>query len=431
MVYGSSSDGYGTSPESNRSWQTREAAAAGPTCSRAQRLLGGPSRMIRTRARGGVTRRSGNTRAARLRLRPARPLGARAWWPGSSRHRPAAGCCSCFAAAPAIACAGTGRRQCVLLGRLCALLALVPFGWSSRCRPGHAHRRPAVPFLAVIGASCLTAGRRLRLVRELERHPGGRRRRAAGAAAAAAAGGSTGCCSAAAQLSAERGAVGRRGSVRGRGHPARGAGRDRGCTRPRPRRHRHGRRGARQLPRGGATTSPNSAAYCGGWTALQRHLRERARGRAPGGRRRGAGGPARGGVRDRAAPGDRPGRRRHALNCGHPWPYRLACRARRRRLAPAEPMPPLGLFPLPAELSACGADGCGPARGCSCTPTGRRTRGTRRGSSFRWRQELRSSVVAAAAPCGPSPSGVVGEDAEGAAAARGRAARRTTWRCWC
>ncbi|WP_406732674.1 PP2C family protein-serine/threonine phosphatase [Streptomyces sp. NBC_01794] len=37
-----------------------------------------------------------------------------------------------------------------------------------------------------------------------------------------------------------------------------------------------------------------------------------------------------------------------ALNCGHPWPYRLCRRA--EPLACADPLPPLGLFPLPAEL---------------------------------------------------------------------------------
>lgn len=37
-----------------------------------------------------------------------------------------------------------------------------------------------------------------------------------------------------------------------------------------------------------------------------------------------------------------------ALNCGHPWPYRLRHGA--EPLACADPLPPLGLFPLPAEL---------------------------------------------------------------------------------
>ncbi|UFQ20079.1 MULTISPECIES: PP2C family protein-serine/threonine phosphatase [Streptomyces] len=37
-----------------------------------------------------------------------------------------------------------------------------------------------------------------------------------------------------------------------------------------------------------------------------------------------------------------------AINCGHPWPYLLTRQA--RPLADAEPLPPLGLFPLPGEL---------------------------------------------------------------------------------
>ncbi|BBC37897.1 hypothetical protein SGFS_091910 [Streptomyces graminofaciens] len=39
----------------------------------------------------------------------------------------------------------------------------------------------------------------------------------------------------------------------------------------------------------------------------------------------------------------------HALNCGHPWPYLLSA-GRAQLLVEAEPMPPLGPFPLPAEL---------------------------------------------------------------------------------
>ncbi|MGW1675604.1 PP2C family protein-serine/threonine phosphatase [Streptomyces sp. NPDC002324] len=44
-----------------------------------------------------------------------------------------------------------------------------------------------------------------------------------------------------------------------------------------------------------------------------------------------------------------------ALNCGHPWPYLLGV-GRATPVARADPMPPLGLFPLPAELpvTACG-----------------------------------------------------------------------------
>ncbi|GGS02546.1 membrane protein [Streptomyces aureoverticillatus] len=37
-----------------------------------------------------------------------------------------------------------------------------------------------------------------------------------------------------------------------------------------------------------------------------------------------------------------------ALNCGHPWPYRL--RGRAEPMVGGDPLPPLGPFPLPAEL---------------------------------------------------------------------------------
>ena len=47
----------------------------------------------------------------------------------------------------------------------------------------------------------------------------------------------------------------------------------------------------------------------------------------------------------------------HVLNCGHPWPYLLrshlepaGVRGRVERLSSDEPLPPLGPFPLPAEL---------------------------------------------------------------------------------
>ncbi|MET9393945.1 PP2C family protein-serine/threonine phosphatase [Streptomyces sp. NPDC006624] len=46
-----------------------------------------------------------------------------------------------------------------------------------------------------------------------------------------------------------------------------------------------------------------------------------------------------------------------ALNCGHPWPYRLS-RTEVAQLAPGDPYPPLGLFPLPdADLPTAGL-GC-------------------------------------------------------------------------
>ncbi|AWT42079.1 MULTISPECIES: PP2C family protein-serine/threonine phosphatase [Streptomyces] len=39
----------------------------------------------------------------------------------------------------------------------------------------------------------------------------------------------------------------------------------------------------------------------------------------------------------------------HALNCGHPWPYRLTG-TRVEPLARTDPLPPLGPFPLPRDL---------------------------------------------------------------------------------
>ncbi|MCG7207796.1 PP2C family protein-serine/threonine phosphatase [Streptomyces arenae] len=85
--------------------------------------------------------------------------------------------------------------------------------------------------------------------------------------------------------------------------------------------------------------------------ALARHLRERARAEHPSG-----------GGQDPDSPvaeefvtvllleitGD--GELR-AINCGHPWPYLLSG-PRVEPLSRADPLPPLGLFPLPADLTA-------------------------------------------------------------------------------
>ncbi|MFF1642605.1 PP2C family protein-serine/threonine phosphatase [Streptomyces sp. NPDC058252] len=46
----------------------------------------------------------------------------------------------------------------------------------------------------------------------------------------------------------------------------------------------------------------------------------------------------------------------YALNCGHPWPYLLSG-GRAEPLTRADPLPPLGPFPLPAELAP---TDCGP-----------------------------------------------------------------------
>ncbi|MFP3990166.1 PP2C family protein-serine/threonine phosphatase [Streptomyces sp. E11-3] len=50
----------------------------------------------------------------------------------------------------------------------------------------------------------------------------------------------------------------------------------------------------------------------------------------------------------------RPDGEMFALNCGHPWPYRLGRRA--ERLAGGDPLPPLGAFPLPETfpVRSCG-----------------------------------------------------------------------------
>ncbi|MGW1540186.1 PP2C family protein-serine/threonine phosphatase [Streptomyces sp. NPDC002309] len=51
-----------------------------------------------------------------------------------------------------------------------------------------------------------------------------------------------------------------------------------------------------------------------------------------------------------------------ALNCGHPWPYRLRGTGV-EPLSRSEPLPPLGPFPLPADLSAAHHGRLGPGEG--------------------------------------------------------------------
>ncbi|WP_406360192.1 PP2C family protein-serine/threonine phosphatase [Streptomyces sp. NBC_00715] len=88
--------------------------------------------------------------------------------------------------------------------------------------------------------------------------------------------------------------------------------------------------------------------------ALARHLRERARGEHP----------SSGLDTDHPVAEDfvtvllleiHPDGEVYALNCGHPWPYLLGT-GRVAPLASADPLPPLGPFPLPAALlaEACG-----------------------------------------------------------------------------
>ena len=71
-----------------------------------------------------------------------------------------------LAAAPAIACTGTGRRQCVILSAACALFALVPIAGA----PQELGQRAgtSLSILAVAATSYLIAQRRLRLQRAYE-----------------------------------------------------------------------------------------------------------------------------------------------------------------------------------------------------------------------------------------------------------------------
>lgn len=68
-----------------------------------------------------------------------------------------------------------------------------------------------------------------------------------------------------------------------------------------------------------------------------------------------------------------------ALNCGHPWPYRLCGGA--EPLLPGDPLPPLGSFPSPPNCRCTAAPGCCPGRPCVCTRTAPRMPGTAPGGS--------------------------------------------------
>jgi hypothetical protein len=72
-----------------------------------------------------------------------------------------------LAAAPAIACAGTGRRQCVGMAGLCAFLALLP--WGPGNAPGGEVQRIGTfgAILTVVVASYVISGRRQRTLGEL------------------------------------------------------------------------------------------------------------------------------------------------------------------------------------------------------------------------------------------------------------------------
>ncbi|MEV0264091.1 PP2C family protein-serine/threonine phosphatase [Streptomyces sp. NPDC050617] len=259
-----------------------------------------------------------------------------------------------LAVAPAIACAGTGRRQCLGLGGACVLFALVPLVPLGPVSGGELISRlgACCAILAVVGAGWLAAARRRRLTAELARA----REVAATAQEALLCSPPSrldGLALAAGHLSASEGALiggdlyaalatpyGVRvvmGDVRGHGLTALGT-------------------VAAML--GSFREAAHYEAELGGVLrrlerALQRHLRERARAEPPA-----------------AGEGDhhpaaeefvtvlllevRPDGEVAALNCGHPWPYRLHARpgsgGRVTVETMGETMPPLGMFPLPAEL---------------------------------------------------------------------------------
>lgn len=257
-----------------------------------------------------------------------------------------------LAAAPAIACAGTGRRECVLLAGGCALVALIPLGSASGQAGTGARCVTCAAILAVVVAGYLTAGRRARLIRELTRtreiaesaqhallrplppHVGGLRVAAEHLSASEGAEIGGDLYEAVATRHGVRLVI---GDVRGHGLDAiatvaamLGTFRDAAHEEP-------------ELP--GVLRRLDRA--------LQRHLAERVQAAA------GTAGPA-GPLSEEFVTlllaEISPYGEITALNCGHPWPYRFT-RPAVRPVAADDPLPPLGLFPLPPELLLvrCGA----------------------------------------------------------------------------
>ncbi|WKX73371.1 PP2C family protein-serine/threonine phosphatase [Streptomyces sp. XD-27] len=255
-------------------------------------------------------------------------------------------------AVPAIACAGSGSRRCVVTGGVTAVCVLIPLT-AGGTRGLGTLLGGCGAIAAVLAASYLASGRGVRLARELDR---------ARAVATAAqdvvlrplparldsmtlAGG---------HLSATRGAAlggdlyeavatahGVRvvmGDVRGHGLAAIGTvaavlGSFREAAHDEPELPDV----LRRLDR-----------------ALQRHLRDRARAAHPAGRGDEPHSPLAEEFVTVLLLELRPDGEVIALNCGHPWPYRLTAAPAdgpaARQLAPDGVLPPLGLFPLPADL---------------------------------------------------------------------------------
>ncbi|AQW49095.1 PP2C family protein-serine/threonine phosphatase [Streptomyces violaceusniger] len=305
--------------------------------------------MIGTSAVGGAFVRRARSLRAVTRVVPCLwVLGAICWALLTPQHTEVV---ALLAAAPAIACASSGRRRCiVLLGGAGLLFALAPPTALEPDGDGKEPHAALVTCCAILGvavACYLTAGRKLRLVRELEQL------RAVATAAQDVVlrplpARLEGIELAGGHLSASRGAAvggdlyealatpyGVRvimGDVRGHGLAAIGTvaavlGSFREAAHEEPLLSGV----LRRLDR-----------------ALERHLRARASEECP----------LDSHVDEEfvtvlllevGADGEVT-----ALNCGHPWPYRLYEQpvgpATARQTAPGEVLPPLGLFPLPAEL---------------------------------------------------------------------------------
>ncbi len=80
-----------------------------------------------------------------------------------------------------------------------------------------------------------------------------------------------------------------------------------------------------------------------------------------------------------------------ALNCGHPWPYRLTGTAV-EPLTRAEPLPPLGPFPLPADLAPHRCEPLRPAESLVLFTDGAEDARDARGRFFALPDALRTAV---------------------------------------
>ncbi|WP_431041320.1 PP2C family protein-serine/threonine phosphatase [Streptomyces sp. P1-3] len=308
--------------------------------------------MIGTNATGGA--RTGTARVGRavvLMLPALWILSVAAWELFSPYDTPVA---QLLVAVPAIACAGSGSRRCVVTGGVSAVCVLIPLTAGAQGPGGPGTLLGSCGAIAaVLAASYLASGRGVRLARELDR---------ARAVATAAQdvvlrplpARLDGMALAGGHLSATRGAAlggdlyeavatahGVRvvmGDVRGHGLAAIGTvaavlGSFREAAYDEPELPDV----LRRLDR-----------------ALRRHLRDRARTSHPVGRGDEPQSPLAEEFVTVLLLELRPDGEVIALNCGHPWPYRLTAAPAdgppARQLAPDGVLPPLGLFPLPADL---------------------------------------------------------------------------------